>query len=102
MEQKFDGAKPKAEITLAGRKVTRSSVTNDWGLQLRWVVRRDGKQVAVAPARAESSFQHDDPAPGKYEIVLQMFQYIDYKKDPAGEYVNSKFIDISNAVSYTV
>ena len=102
MEQKFDTEKPKAEIALAGRKATRSAVTNDWGLQLRWVVRRDGKPVATAPARTALSFQHEDTAPGQYEIVLQMFQYIDYKKDPAGEFATSKFIDISNAVRYTV
>ncbi len=102
MEQKFDAEKPKAEITLSNRKATRSAVANDWGLQLRWVVRRDGKPVATAPARTALSFQHDDATPGKYEIVLQMFQYIDYKKDPAGEYATSKFIDISNAVNYTV
>ena len=102
MEQKFDAEKPKAEITLSNRKATRSVVANDWGLQLRWVVRRDGKPVATAPARTAMSFQHEDATPGYYEIVLQMFQYIDYKKDAAGEYVNSKFVDISNAVSYKI
>ena len=44
MEQKYEGT-PKAEIKLDGRKVTRSDVTNDWGLGLQWVVRRDGKVV---------------------------------------------------------
>ena len=102
MEQKFDAEKPKAEIALSDRKATRSTVTNDWGLQLRWVVRRDGKLVATAPARTALSFRHEDATPGKYEIVLQMFQYIDYKKDPAGEYATSRFIDISNTVGYTV
>lgn len=102
MEQKFDGPKPKAELILVARKVSRSAITNDWGLQVRWVVRRDGKEVATASARAETTFQPDTATPGKYEIVLQMFQYIDYKKDAAGEYANSKFIDISNVVAFTV
>jgi hypothetical protein len=31
-----------------------------------------------------------------------MWKYIDYKKKPDGEYVNSKFIDISDKVSYTI
>src|SRR5262245_44699983 len=44
MEQKFD-ATPKAELRLRGRTVTRGDVANDWGLQLRWVVKRDGKVI---------------------------------------------------------
>ncbi len=59
MEQKYDG-NPRAELVLKGRRVTRSNVTNDWGLMLRWVVFRDGKEVAVAPARAETSFEHPE------------------------------------------
>ena len=102
MEQKFDGIKPKADLTLQGLKVSRSHVSNDWGLQLQWVVKRDGKPVATAPARVETTYEHPDKTPGKYEIVLQMFQYVDYKKNPAGEFLNSKFIDISNVVSYTL
>jgi hypothetical protein len=102
MEQKFDGIVPKAELKLAGRKVTRSEVSNDWGLQLRWVVKRDGKEIATAPARTSSTYEFAETTAGKYEIVLQMFKYVDYKKDAAGEYTNSKFIEISNVVSYTI
>ena len=90
------------EITLTGRRVTRTDVTNDWGLQIRWVVTRDGKQVATVPARAEKSYEYPDTAPGTYEIVLQSWKYVDYRKTPAGEFVNSKFIDISNKVTYKV
>ena len=102
MEQKFDGPPPRAEVRLDGRKVTRSEVTNDWGLQLLWVVRRDGKQVATAPARADLTYEHPDATPGKYEIVLRMWKYVDYKKTPAGEFVNSRYIDVSNKVNYTI
>jgi len=101
MEQKFDGS-PQAEIKLEGRKVTRGDVTHDWGLRLQWEVRRDGQVVATPAARAETSYEHADLAPGKYEIVLQMWKYVDYKKDAKGEFTNSKFVDISNKVSYTV
>ena len=102
MEQKFDGPPPRAELRLDGRKVTRSEVANDWGLQLLWVVRRDGKQVATAPARADPTYEHPDTTPGKYEIVLQMWKYVDYRKDKTGNYVNSKYVDVSNTVSYKV
>ncbi len=101
MEQKFD-ATPKAELRLKGRQVTRTDVTGDWGLQLRWVVKRDGKEVATAPARAEHTYVHPDTTPGTYEIVLEQFKYMNYAKNPQGEYTQSKFVAISNAVTYTI
>lgn len=101
MEQKFDKP-PQAAIRLEGRKVIRGDVTNDWGLRLQWEVRRDGKVIATPAARAETSYEHPETTPGKYEIVLQMWKYVDYKKGANGEFVNSKFIEISNKVSYTI
>jgi hypothetical protein len=101
MDQKFEGT-PKANLRLTGRRVIRSAVTNDWGLRLQWEVRRDGKVVATPPARAEMSYEHPDTTPGKYEIVLQMWKYLDYRKKADGEFVNSRFVDISNKVSYTI
>ena len=82
--------------------VTRSDVTHDWGLRLQWEVRRDGKVIATPAARAEMSYQHPDTTPGKYEIVLQMWQYVNYKKNPAGEFTDSKFVDVSDKVTYTI
>ena len=103
MEQKFDGPPPQAEIKLEGKKVSRGDVTNDWGLRLQWQISRDGQVVATPAARAETSYEHADATPGNYEIVLQMWKYIDYRKDPnTRQYVNSKFIDISNKVTYTI
>ena len=101
MEQKFEGD-PKAEIRLEGRKVIRSDVANDWGLRLQWEVRRDGQVIATPAARAEPSYEHADATPGKYEVVLQMWKYVNYKKDAKGEFTDSKFVEISNKVSYTV
>jgi hypothetical protein len=101
MDQKFD-VLPQAEIRLEGRRVVRSEVRNDWGLRLQWEVRRDGKVIATPAARLESDYEHPDTAAGKYEIVLQMWKYVDYKKTPAGDFVNSKFVDISNKVRYTI
>ena len=40
--------------------------------------------------------------PGTYEIVLQMWKYVDYRKRPDGEYINSRYVDISDRVSYTI
>jgi hypothetical protein len=101
MEQKFDVV-PQAEIRLEGQKVVRNDVTNDWGLRLQWEVRRDGQVIATPAARAEDSYEHADKTPGKYEIVLQTWKYVDYKKTTDGQYVNSKFVDISNKVTYTI
>lgn len=89
-------------IYLAGRRVVRTDVYNDWGLRLQWVVRKNGQVVATPPARAETSYQHPDTSPGAYEIVLQMWKYVNYRKNPQGEFVDSRFIDISNKVSYTI
>lgn len=101
MEQRFEGT-PRAEIRLQGRRVTRGDVTNDWGLRLQWEVRRNGQVIATPPARAAMDYEHPDATPGTYEIVLQMWKYIDYRKRPDREFVNSRFIDISNKVSYTI
>jgi hypothetical protein len=101
MEQKFDGT-PKANIRLNGRRVTRGVVMNDWGLMLRWLVTKDGKEVAAVPARAETSYEHPDKTPGKYEIVLQSWKYVNYAKDAKGEFTVSKFVAISNVVKYQI
>lgn len=101
MEQKYEG-NPTAEIRLEGRRVVRSDVTGDWGLRLQWEVKRDGKVVATPNARGDISYEHADMTPGNYEIVLQMWKYVDYKKDAQGEFTNSKFVEVSNKVTYTV
>ena len=101
MDQKFEPS-PHADIRLEGRRAIRGEVTNDWGLRLQWEIRRNGQVIATPPARAEPGYVHADATPGTYEIVLQMWKYIDYQKGPNGEFTRSKFIDISNKVSYTV
>ena len=102
MDQKFDGTIPHAEINLEGRRLVRSQVVNDWGLRLQWEIRRDGKVIATPPARAESSYEHPDATPGTYEVVLQMWKYVDYRKNPEREFINSKYVDVSNKVTYTI
>lgn len=101
MEQKFEGT-PRAEIKLDGRKVSRGVVANDWGSLLQWVILRNGQVVATVPARADASYTHPDATPGKYEIVLQLWKYVNYRKDAKGEFTDSKFVDISDKVSYTI
>lgn len=101
MEQKFEGT-PQAELRLEGRKVVRTDVANDWGLRLQWQVTRNGQVVATPSARPELSYEHPDQTPGKYEVVLQMWKYVNYRKNAKREYVDSKYIDVSNTVSYVV
>jgi hypothetical protein len=101
MEQKFQGS-PRAEIRLEGHRVVRSDVTNDWGLRLQWQVRHNGQVIATPLARADTSYEHPETAPGTYEIVLQMWKYVDYRKRPDGEFINSRYVDISNKVTYTI
>lgn len=101
MEQKFEGT-PAAELRLEGRKITRGEVTNDWGSRLQWVVWRDGQLLTTAPARASTTYEHPDESPGRYEVALQMWKYVDYRKDAQGEFTNSKYVEISNRVSYQI
>ena len=101
MDQKLEG-KPKATLTLAERKVTRSEVTDDWGTRLQWKVIRNGKEIATVGAGLDLTFEHSETVPGKYEIVLQQFHYVNYKKDKDGKFTESKYINISEAVSYTI
>jgi hypothetical protein len=101
MDQKLEGT-PKATLVLSGRKITRSEVSNDWGTRLQWKVNRDGKEVATVGAGVESEFEFTDQTPGKYEVVLQQFHYVNYKKNAEGKFTDSKYIDISEPVSYIV
>ena len=101
MDQRFEGS-PQAVIRLEGRRVIRGDVANDWGLRLQWVIRKNGQVVATPAARADASYEHPDATPGRYEIVLQMWKYVDYRKTPQGEFVNSRFVDVSNKVTYTI
>ena len=101
MEQVFEGT-PQAEIRLEGRKLVRGDVTNDWGSQLLWEIRRNGEVVATVPARANNRYEHTDTTPGQYEVVLQMFKYEGYAKDHAVNFTKSKMIEVSNKVGYTV
>lgn len=101
MDQRFEG-QPKAEIRLEGHKLVRTDMTNDWGSQLIWEIRRNGDVIATAQARLTHSFELTDQISGQYEAVLQMFQYEGYEKDPAGKYTKSKFVDVSNKLNWTV
>ena len=101
MDQKLEGT-PKATLQLAGRKVTGGEITNHWGTRLQWKVSRDGKEIATVGAGIDLTFEHPDTAPGKYEVVLQQFQYLNYKKDKDGKFTESKYINISEPVSYTI
>ncbi|MSQ93852.1 MAG: hypothetical protein EXR98_04765 [Gemmataceae bacterium] len=101
MEQRYEGT-PQAAIRLEGRRLIRSDVTNDWGLRLQWEVRRNGQVVATINARPDVAYEHSDTAPGEYSVVLQMWHYINYAKNPAGEFTASRFDNISNVVTYRI
>jgi hypothetical protein len=101
MEQRFEGT-PHAAIHLEGRRLVRGDVSNDWGLRMQWEIRRNGQVVATVNARPDLAYEHADTAPGTYEVVLQMWRYVNYAKNPAGEFTASQFVVISNRVTYTI
>ena len=101
MEQRFEGT-PQANIVAMGRRLIRTDVTNDWGLRLQWEIRRNGQVIATPNARPELTYEFPDATPGTYEVVLQMWRYVNYAKNPTGEFTASRFIDVSNRVSFTI
>jgi hypothetical protein len=101
MEQRFEGT-PHATIHLEGRRLVRSEVSNDWGLRMQWEIRRNGQVIATVNARADLAYEHADMTPGTYEVVLQMWRYVNYAKNPQGEFTASAYVAISNRVTYTI
>jgi hypothetical protein len=101
MEQKFEGT-PRADVRLDGRRVVRSAVTNDWGSLLRWRVSQGGRLVATANARTVDAFEPPVSEPGTYEVVLEIWKYVDYKKKPTGEFINSEFVTVSDPLTFTI
>lgn len=100
MDQKFEGT-PRAEIRLEGDTLVRSGVTHDWGLRLQWKITAAGKVVATPSARGSDRLETRDLPPGEYSVVLQMWHYVNYKKRADGDYVDSKYVDVSNVVALT-
>jgi hypothetical protein len=101
MDQRFEGT-PLAELKVDGKSVVRTAVSNDWGSQLLWEVRRDGQVVSTANARLSEVFTLPESTPGSYEVVLQMWKYDGYEKTPDGEFTKSKYVEVSNKVVVTV
>jgi len=101
MEQKFEGT-PKSEIRMDGAQLLRSEVTNDWGSLLRWVITQNGKEVNVHNARPMLNYEPKLSTKGSHEAVLQMWKYVDYQKNAQGEFTNSKFVEVSNKLTFTI
>lgn len=101
MDQKFEGL-PQATIRLEGRRLVRGHVSNDWGLRLQWQITRADETVATPLARVEEQHELGELDAGTYEAVLQMWKYLNYKKDKDGEFTDSKYVDISNRLAFEV
>ncbi|MFP6766367.1 MAG: hypothetical protein VB858_22245 [Planctomycetaceae bacterium] len=101
MDQKFEGI-PAAVIRLDGNRLVRGHVSNDWGLRLQWKITRGDETVAVPLARISTEHELQELPPGMYGAVLQMWKYVNYKKDKDGEFTVSKYVDISNSIGFEV
>lgn len=101
MDQRFEGT-PKAELWVEGKTILRGHVSNDWGSQLVWEVRRDGQVVSTSNARLSDAFLLSEATPGQYEVVLQMWKYDGYEKSADGQFTKSKFVEVSNKVTVVV
>src|SRR5437899_9487909 len=65
--------KPRATLSLADGKVTRSAVTDDPGYRLQFKFEKDGKTIATADARAEASVALPSTEVGTYTVTLELF-----------------------------
>ena len=72
------------------------------GAALQWQISRNGQVLATPSARPETSYEHPDETPGKYDVVLQMWKYVNYRKNAKRDFVDSRYVDVSNSVSYTI
>jgi hypothetical protein len=101
MDQKFEGV-PQAEIRLDGNRLVRGHVSNDWGLRLQWKIARGEETVATPLARVHLQHELGKLDPGTYQAVLQMWKYVNYRKDKDGEFTDSKYVDVSNPLAFEV
>ena len=101
MDQKFEGI-PAAVIRLDGNRLVRGHVSNDWGLRLQWKISRGEETVATSLARISPEHDLQELPPGTYGAILQMWKYVNYKKDKDGEFTASQYVDISNSIEFEV
>lgn len=101
MDQKLEGT-PSVEIKLEGRTLVRSDVQNDWGTRMQWRIAKEGKEVLTGVVGQDPSIDLPDLEPGKYQIVVQQFHYLNYKKSPEGKFTESKYVDICKPLEFTV
>src|SRR5262249_25148475 len=69
---------PKATLTIADGKVSRSAVSDDPGYRLQFRFDKDGKTVATQEARSQSSVELPAKEVGAYVVTLELF-YPSYK-----------------------
>jgi hypothetical protein len=101
MDQKFEGV-PQATIRLEGTRLIRGHVSNDWGLRLQWKISRGEETIATPLARVHLHHDLGKLDAGTYQAVLQMWKYVNYRKDKEGEFTDSKYVDVSKPLAFEV
>ena len=90
--------KPRATLTLADGKVSRSAVTDDPGYRLQFRFEKDGKVIATPEARSDSSVSLPATEVGTYVVTLELF-YPAYK---GGNQRKGEYKPISETLTYKV
>lgn len=101
MDQKLEGT-PSVEIKLEGRTVVRSEIQNNWGTRVQWRLMKEGKEVSTGVVGPDLGFDLPDLQAGRYQVVLQQFQYVNYKKAADGKFTESKYVDICKPLEFSV
>jgi hypothetical protein len=90
--------RPWAVLSLAGRQVSRTAVSDDPGFRLQYHFQKAGKTVAVVEARSKAAVDLPSVEPGVYTVGLELF-YPAYK---GGNAQKGEFRPASPVLAYRV
>ena len=63
---------------------------------------KDGKEIAAGPFGPDPALDLPELQAGSYQVVVQQFHYVNYKKTPEGKFTDSKYIDICKPLDFKV
>jgi hypothetical protein len=89
---------PRAVLTLAGDRISRSALSDDPGFRLQYHFKKDGKSLLVVEARSKTAVEALAAEPGVYAVVLELF-YPNYK---GGNVTKGEFRAVSSVLVYRV
>jgi hypothetical protein len=90
--------RPRAFLSLSGKQVARTTLSDDPGFRLQYHFKKAGKTVAVVEARSADKVNLPSVEPGVYTVALELF-YPAYK---GGTAQKGEFRAVSPVIAYRV